>query len=71
MHGSLLRINMQKEISAKEKTQLYLLLIILIIIGGFVLYRKPNNTNTKPSISTAPKVKGPTTPPPSNNEIKR
>lgn len=58
-------------ISPREKRQTILLLILLIIIGGFVLYGKPREVKNDTIINTAPKVKGPTAPPPSNNEITR
>lgn len=50
--------------SSKDKTIAYIGLIILIAIGGIVLYGKKESGPQPSNIITAPLVKGPTSPPP-------
>ncbi len=46
----------------EKKTQTIMLFILLIIIGGLVLYRNKEPSKTNPN--TPPQIKGPTMPPP-------
>lgn len=58
----------------EKKTRAYILLFILIAIGGFVLYgnkekNAPTRTMTPEGVS-APLMAGPKTPPPSNETLR-
>ncbi len=55
-----------EQINIKTKRQAIILLILLIVIGGIVMYGKPRE-KVQPKYDTAPKVKGPTSPPPHQN----
>lgn len=51
----------------KQKIKVYILLIVLIAIGGIVLYGKDKEVNTNLNKElTPPKIKGPTSPPPTS-----
>lgn len=48
-----------------KKTQAIILLIILIAIGGLVLYNKEQQNDIKQNFK--PQIEGPTSPPPTSN----